>query len=160
MPSTIPYDSSLDLGNIVPQDHLDNLEAISALQSPVDAAQGELNQAITLKRKLGMTENELANLGIDTADVKVQITEVDKAVVTAAKSYSDIAVKNLPAIATARGKLPQISHHIESPIDYNKSQIKQLPLAADSLTMDCQYFSFDETTQRSCLLYTSPSPRD
>ena len=149
MPSTIPYDSSLDLGNIVPQDHLDNLEAISALQSPVDAAQGELNQAITLKRKLGMTENELANLGIDTADVKVQITEVDKAVVTAAKAYSDIAVKNLPAIATARGKLPQISHHIESPIDYNKSQIKQLPLAADSLTMDCQYFSFDETTQRS-----------
>ena len=149
MPSTIPYDPALDLGNIVPQSHLDNLEAIAALQAPVDAAQEELNSAITLRRKLGMTENELSTMSIDTTDLRKTIGDVDKTVETTAKAYADTASKQLPAIAAARSKIPVISHHIESPIDYNKSQIKKLPLAADSLTMDCQYFSFDESTERS-----------
>ena len=52
-------------------------------------------------------------------------------------------------VAGYLAEIDEISSEIESPIDYNKSQIKKLPLAADSLTMDCQYFSFDESTERS-----------
>ena len=44
MPSTIPYDPSLVLGNIVSQAKLDNLVAISAAQAPADAAEDTLHK--------------------------------------------------------------------------------------------------------------------
>jgi len=36
----------------------------------------------------------------------------------------------------------------ESPIDYNKSEIKEVPLAADSLELDAQYFSYDQNREQ------------
>ena len=43
MPSTIPYDPALVLGNVVPQEKLDNVIKIAQLQAPADAAQTTLN---------------------------------------------------------------------------------------------------------------------
>ena len=48
MSTTIPYDPSLALGNIVPEDHLTVLEGISTLQTPIDSALDELNSSILL----------------------------------------------------------------------------------------------------------------
>ena len=131
------------------QSHLDNLEAISKEQTPVDSDQLALNSALLLKHKLMMTLQELSNLGIDTATVEKALEDVDKEVQSAATTYATTAAASLPKIAALHAKIPQVSHSIESPIDYNKSAIKRMPLAADSLTMDAQYFSFDETKQSS-----------
>lgn len=49
MPSTIPNDPSLILGNIVPQEKLDNIAKISELQAPADAAQDSMNSFISLR---------------------------------------------------------------------------------------------------------------
>ena len=35
----------------------------------------------------------------------------------------------------------------ESPIDYNRTEIKKMPLSADSMNMNVQYFSFDRNSQ-------------
>ncbi len=53
MPSSIPYDPSLTLGNIVTEDALDVVTSISKAQAPVDAAHEELNALIMSKRSLG-----------------------------------------------------------------------------------------------------------
>jgi hypothetical protein len=149
MSTTIPYDPSLDLGNIVPPEHLEVLEKISTLQTPIDEAQNELNSLILLKRKLGMTKDELVTMKVDTADLDKPLEDVDASITAAATKLAEVSVTNLPLISEQRKAIPQISDHIESPIDYTKSQIKQMPLASDSMTMDAQYFSFDETKQQS-----------
>ena len=149
MSTTIPYDPSLALGNIVPQAHLDVLEKISSYQTPIDASLQELNSAILLKRKLQMTQFELANMDVDVSKVVNAMKEVDKELASAAAKYAETSVENLPKIAAERAKIAQVSQNVESPIDYNKSQIKTLPISADSLTLDSQYFSFDEESQSS-----------
>ncbi|GLS24569.1 hypothetical protein [Marinibactrum halimedae] len=149
MSTSIPFDPSLTLGNIVPEDHLTVLDKISTLQTPIDNALDLLNSSIMLKRKLKMTMQELVNLQVDTTEVSKSMDDVSKSIGTAASEYAKVCVKNMPEIAKEKANIPQVSHNIESPIDYNRSQIKQLPLSSDSLTMDAQYFSFDETGQSS-----------
>ncbi len=149
MSTTIPFDPTLVLGNIVPPAHLKTLEQISALQGPVDAAQDQLNTEILTRRKLDMTRQELVNMRIPTGTLAKTIDQVGKQIEKAAVSFADISVKNLPQIAVQRGQIPQIGHSIESPIDYNRSAIKTMPLSSDSINMDAQYFSFDEDQQSS-----------
>ncbi len=149
MSTTIPYDPSLILGNIVPEEKLTVLEAISDLQTPIDAAQGELNSAILLRRKLDMTMQELVSLNVDTTEVAKSVADVGKTISDAAVQYASVSVDALPKIRDERAKIAQVGSSVESPIDYNRSQIKRLPLAADSMTMDAQYFSFDENKQSS-----------
>ena len=52
MPSTIPYDPSLILGNVVTKPRLDLIEQIAKLQAPADAAEQNLNSLIILKRSM------------------------------------------------------------------------------------------------------------
>ena len=140
MSTSIPYDPSLVLGNIVVQSHLDNLEAISNEQTPVDSDQLALNSALLLKHKLMMTMQELSNLGIDTATVDKALKDVDKAVEDTATTYATTAAASLPKVAELHAKIAQVTHSIESPIDYNKSNIKRMPLAADSTDHGCSVF--------------------
>ena len=65
MSTTIPYSPSLVLGSIVEPAVMDNLLAISAAQTPIDAAQETLNSFISMKRSLEMTVQELINMGLD-----------------------------------------------------------------------------------------------
>ncbi|MBA3681419.1 MAG: hypothetical protein H0W73_09675 [Bacteroidetes bacterium] len=149
MPSTIPYDPSLVLGNIVSQDKLDNLIAISAAQSPADAAEDTLNSLIALKRSLDMTVQELIEMNIDVADVIKESQDVGTQIADAAKEYGKAKVQAEKTIQPLKAKIRTLSDSVESPIDYNKTQIKQMPLSADSLQMNCQYFAFDQNQQDS-----------
>lgn len=42
-----------------------------------------------------------------------------------------------------------MSTNWESPLDYNKTQIKKMPLSADSMNMNVQYFSVNQNEQDS-----------
>lgn len=147
MPSTIPYDPSLVLGNLVTQDALDNLLAISALQAPIDAAEDTLNSYIALQRSITMTIQELIDMGVDTADLVQQNSDVNDSIQKAAIDYAKVKLDGLLKIQALKGKIQLVHEEIESPIDYNKSAIKPLPLSIDSLKMNAQYFSFDENSQ-------------
>jgi len=54
--------------------------------------------------------------------------------------------KKLVELIGQRAAVP-VRASVESPIDYNKTQIKQMPLSADSIKMDAQYFSNAENEQ-------------
>lgn len=155
MPTTIPYDPRLTLGNIVPNDRITTLLAVGALSAAIDDTQDALNNELLLKRSLQMTIQELSNMGVDPKPVMDKLADVDKAITDAATKYATTAATNFPKIAeTLRGKdggaeSNKVSFEIESPIDYVRSELKQIPLAADSLKLDAQYFSFDENVQSS-----------
>ncbi|MFC2155403.1 hypothetical protein ACFLRB_02795 [Acidobacteriota bacterium] len=147
MPTSIPYDPSLELANVVPQARLDILKQISDLQAPVDAAEEDMNAALMTLRSLNMTLQEMVNLGIDTKDLEKSKEEAKKEVAEAAKKVVDARLAAYPKISPLRAKLGNITESIESPVDYNRTEIKRMPLSADSIKMDSQYFSFDEEVQ-------------
>lgn len=149
MPSSIPYDPSLVLGNIVTQEKLDNLVKISDLQAPADAAETNLNALISLKRSIDMTIQEMINMEVDATDLIKESQEVGKQMQEAAVAYGKAKVAANKAILPLRGKISKVNENVESPIDYNRSQLKKMPISSDSLQMNCQYFSFDENTQSS-----------
>lgn len=149
MSSTIPYDPSLTLGNIVDNAKIEQLKKIQAYQTPIDEELNRLNRAIMLRRSFDMTRQELANLNVSVDGINDKMKDVNKKIVEAAKAYADKAIENLPKVAEERKKLKTIGKDYESPIDYVKSVLKtDLPLAADSIRMNAQYFSFSGNSQK------------
>ena len=149
MPSTIPYDPSLTLGSIVPQEKLDNILNIAKLRAPADAAEADLNSLITLKRSIDMSVQELIEMGIDATDLIKESEDVGKQIQQAAVTYGKARVGAEKSIAPLRAKILGVSEQIESPIDYNRSLLKAMPISSDSLTMNVQYFSFDQNSENS-----------
>lgn len=148
MPSVIPYDSSLVLGNIVSPEKLLHLERISQIQAPADRAEDELNSLISLRRSIDMTIQELANLGINTRELQDERNSVGTDIETSAVNYAKLKVSAKKEIQKLYAE-GIIDVNWESPLDYNKTQIKTMPLSADSLNMNVQYFSYDENKQKS-----------
>lgn len=149
MPSTIPYDPSLILGNIVQQEKLDNIVKISALQAPADTAQANLNSFISLKRSIDMTVQEMIDMGINVTDLIAESQQIGQQVQQAAIDYGKAKIAAEKAIQPLKALVSTVNEEIESPIDYNRSLIKQMPISSDSLQMNVQYFSYDENAQSS-----------
>lgn len=149
MSTTIPYSPSLVLGGIVDPAAMDNLLAISAIQTPIDAAQETLNSFISMKRSLDMTVQELINMSIDPKDLINKMKEVDVDLDKAATAYATTRLEQELKLQPLRAKMQMVNASVESPIDYNRTEIKSMPLAADSLKMDAQFFSFDENEENN-----------
>lgn len=153
MPSTIPYDPSLVLGSIVKKETLDAIGKIAEVQSAPDAEQNKLNALLSLKRSLEMTKTELLQLGIPATNDSMknldqELIDLDNQIPQAASDYCAAKIKAEKVIADVRkAMLKDVNAEYESPIDYVKTQIKTMPLAADSMNMDVQYFSRDENSQ-------------
>ena len=107
MPSTIPYDPALALGNIVSPQRLDVLEKIAAAQAPADAAEDNLNSLIAMKRSLDMTIQEMINMGTDPAEVITASSDTGKQISAAASDFAKAKIQSLkdtqPLKATIRG---------------------------------------------------------
>lgn len=147
MPSTIPYDPRLVLADIVSQDTLDNVKQISKYNAPVDAAEEHLNSLLASKRGLDMTKTELQNLGIPTTDIDPELDSLKSEITKAAADYAKEKMTAEREIQPLRARIHAVDSQVESPVDYLKSDIKKMPLASDSVSMDVQYFSMDSNKQ-------------
>ncbi|KAH7173250.1 uncharacterized protein B0J16DRAFT_405613 [Fusarium flagelliforme] len=149
MPTSIPYDPSLTLMSLVTEQAVDTVKEIADLQAPVDAAQDALNSLISTKRSLTMTKTELKNLGVPTYDLDKEIKKLDATIEKAAADYAKAKIVAEPQVIEKRKKIHSAHKQIESPVDDLRSEIKNMPLANDSMNMDVQYFSFDSNSQTS-----------
>ena len=175
MPSSIPYDPSLVLGSIVHPEVIDRVIKISNIQAKADAAQRKLNDELALKRSLDLTLVELTSMQQFSADALVngqdenperaqvkalrkKIADVKKNVFQYANDYADAKTTSLVEVAKVMNAdadkegsdgTGMVQAEMESPIDYVKTAIKKMPFAADSMTMDAQYFNFDRNSQSS-----------
>ena len=148
MPSVIPYDPSIALGNIVDPAKLENLEKISEANAPIDVAENRMNELIAFKRSIDNTIQELGSMDINTDELYDESVEVGKQIEEAAVNYAKTkleAKKNILELKSAS----MVSSSWESPLDYNRTEIKKMPLSADSMNMNVQYFSLDQNSQNS-----------
>ena len=148
MPSIIPYDPSIALGNIVDPKKLEVLEKISELNAPVDVAENRMNELIAFKRSIDNTIQELGSMHVNTDELYEQSTDIGKQIEEAAVSYSKAKLAAKSSILEIKCS-PTVSSSWESPLDYNRTQIKKMPLSADSMNMNVQYFSLDQNSQNA-----------
>lgn len=149
MPGSIPYNPSLVLGNIVDPGALDTLLQISACQAAIDAAHDKLKSFMSMKRSIDMTIQELTNMDINTTDLIKKSEEIGKSIVSAAVEYAGVRVEQETKVQELKGKVQTVNRALESPVDFDKTGVKEMALAADSLTMDVQYFSFNENEKNT-----------
>lgn len=148
MPSVIPYDPSIVLGNIVDPAKLDQLNRIAEKQVPIDNAENNMNSLIAFKRSIDLTIRELANMSIDTRELSDQSEKIKEEILQAAKEYATAKLQGKKEIQQIQTE-PIVNASWESPLDYNRTEIKKMPLSADSMNMNVQYFSFDQNSQSS-----------
>jgi|JI8StandDraft_2_1071088.scaffolds.fasta_scaffold00305_31 uncharacterized protein (UPF0254 family) len=147
MTTAIPYSPNLVLGNIVDKEAMDTILEIAKETAPIESAKDTLNSFISLKRSLDMTVQELINMQMDPKDLIKKVADVGVQVDTAAKEYGKVQIAQQRKLQPLRGKLRLVNAPLESPIDYNRCSFKLMPLAADSIKIDAQYFSFDKNDQ-------------
>lgn len=152
--STIPYDPSLVLGMIVDPNKITELEAIADLQKPVDAEKNHFNALLRQKLSLDMTMRELISLGATPDQLEELKQQIDKLTADITKTAGNLAkavIKAEAAIAKAKSKQgqKQISSQLQSPIDFAASQLQSMPLSADTMNMDVQYFRYEDNEQTS-----------
>lgn len=147
MPTSIPYAPSLVLGSIVHPSTMDTLLAISSLMAPIDAKQETLNSFIAMKRSLDMTVQELINMGINAKDLLVRIEEVGKQIDASATDYAKTRVEQELKLQPLRARLRLVDSDLESPVDYNRTQVEPYDLSDDTMSLDAQFFSFDRNDQ-------------
>lgn len=154
MPTSIPYDPALVLGNIVEPLRLKILQDIANAEKPIELAQDTLNSYNLYKRSLDMTIQEMINMHVGDTELKPltdQVSELQKKMIAAAVEYGKVVVKAQEEILKLKTQSAQtqIDVAVESPIDYNKSAIKRMPLSSDSMKMDVQFFSKDENNEKA-----------
>ncbi|KAF7934121.1 uncharacterized protein EAE97_008481 [Botrytis byssoidea] len=157
MPSSIPYDPSLVMANIVKNEAIQIVSQISAFQAPVDGSQEKLNTLLTAKRGREMTRTGPINLGIGTSKVSNLIEKLDSRIENGASEYAEKKIKSEEKIQPLRAKIRSVHVNMESPVDYVKTQIKSMPLASDSINLDVQYFTNDTNSQESTSLARCPT---
>jgi len=144
MPTSIPFNPSLVLGNLIKLEDIQKLQAVAQAEVPVNNAQQNLNDSITTKRKLDMTLQELVEMNVspkELEDFTKTIKEVEGSIVTNASAYGESVIKCQSDLAKAKANLSNItiSEMPESPIDWNKSAIKNLPLSSNTMVADVQF---------------------
>lgn len=152
MASSIPFDHpSLVLGHVVNTELLGLLEKIAALQAKTDAAFERMNSFIAMRRGLSMTINELVGLGVDVAELRTRIAELNHNVSDAARDYMAARIGNDTQVQQLREQVAAIENvsGLESPLDFAGVQVQRLPLASDAIKIDLQYFSYGSNDDTS-----------
>lgn len=124
--------------SVVNNEALKNVEEIAKAQGPVDAAKDALNSLISSKRSLVMTKTELKNLGVKTEALDSEIEKLDKSIEGSAAGYAAATMAAEPQIQKIKETMRMVHKQVESPVDYLRSEIKTMPLAADTMNMDVQ----------------------
>ena len=110
MPSTIPFDPSLVLGNIADPGKIEALQKVAEAKRPIDLAQDDLNSLIATERSLAITLQELINMQVDTKSLTKFTTQIDKVkkdLATQAGVYAAAVLANGPKVQAAN-RLEQV----------------------------------------------------
>jgi hypothetical protein len=150
--TSIPFDSTLVLGNVIEKEKIDSLQSIAELQKGVDLAQDRYNAFLRTRLSLQMSIEEMGTLGIDvpkevltekdTIDTKIKQALVDR--VTKRIEYQDKYTEML-----SKQKQKKIGEEPESPLDFAMSKLQDMMISSDTMNLDVQYFRFEEKKQDS-----------
>mmetsp|Transcript_833 Transcript_833/g.1013 ORF Transcript_833/g.1013 Transcript_833/m.1013 type:complete len:499 (+) Transcript_833:111-1607(+) len=152
--TSIPYDPSLTLGSVVEIEKIEHLKKIAEAQKPLDDALERLNNVLNTQYSLKMVYNEMQNMKLPKRkldEFAKEMEVMEQSVVAAAVNYGEKATTSYQQIEDLLNSQGQksVSYGIESPINFERSEIKQFPLAFDALEFDVQYVRNEENEQGS-----------
>ncbi len=152
--STIPYDPSLVLGMVIAPSKIDELKQIAELQKPVDNARNKVNALLRQKLSLDMTLQELTSLGATVEQlqgIRDNVQTIMNSIITATGELSTAVIQAETAIAALASaqEQKQIGSQIQSPIDFSASSLTSLPISSDTMSMDVQYFRYEDNKESS-----------
>jgi len=144
MVTSIPYDPSLILGQVIELERIEDLKNLANFQKPLDEAHERLSSILRTIYKLNMVQLEMENIGVDSKTLntfKGEIETMENILIEAATYYAATATTVLQNVEDEMNAQDQktISMSIESPMDYGRSEVTQFPLSFDSLEFDVQY---------------------
>lgn len=101
-----------------------------------------------------MTRVEISNLGYKGKELRDMVTPLDGAIqtikaeiITAATNYATAKITAEKEIRPLRREMQTVHSQAESPVDYTKTEIKTMPLATDSISMNVQFFSVEDNDE-------------
>eukprot|EP00547_Thalassionema_nitzschioides_P008766 CAMPEP_0194226854 /NCGR_PEP_ID=MMETSP0156-20130528/42558_1 /TAXON_ID=33649 /ORGANISM="Thalassionema nitzschioides, Strain L26-B" /LENGTH=499 /DNA_ID=CAMNT_0038959319 /DNA_START=43 /DNA_END=1542 /DNA_ORIENTATION=- len=162
MPTSIPYDPSLALGNVCDPEKIEFLEQIAEAQLPQDLAQDSLNSMILSIRNLEAIMAEMINMEVDESDLENlqgEITKLKSEMSKAAVDLGTATISTTNAVRELKAQQGQkkISSTVSSPLNWESSTIKPLPLSSDSMNFDVQYFRNEINEQGQSSMASSVS---
>lgn len=154
---SIPYDSTLVLGNIIDTSRIETLKATADAQKKLNGAEDKYQASLRNKLSLDMDMAETMRLGVyenDDAALKemqeaqstanVEVKKALKGKVNARVEYQTKLMAQLEATPqTTFGSEP------DSPIKWTDSKMEYLDLSSDTMNMNVQFFQNDENDQDS-----------
>ena len=152
MPSSIPFDPGLVLGQVIETTKITALKEKAEILKSKDAAENKMNQTILAKSRLSMLQKELLNMGVGKdklADIEKKIEDLDKDLVQNALEFATKSIAAVEEESRAAENQPQnqINEEPESPIDFAASQLIQMNLSSDTMTMNVQVSLFISMVQ-------------
>ena len=145
MPSTIPFDPGLVLGQVIDETKIQSLKGKADILKVKDAKENQLQQTMLAQQRLEMLKKELINMKIDPNDSSMkslddQLTAMKSDVAAKAKEFAEASVTAAQQMAAADASAPQsqINEEPESPIDFSNSSLVNMDLSSDTMTMNVQ----------------------
>mmetsp|Transcript_27053 Transcript_27053/g.30879 ORF Transcript_27053/g.30879 Transcript_27053/m.30879 type:complete len:505 (-) Transcript_27053:14-1528(-) len=152
MVNSIPFDPRLALGQLINEDDIKALQNIAEVEKPLGLAKDRLDNLILTSYRLQALIQQLKAMKVSPKKMEKitnERTTVKEEIAQASVEYLRTAVRVLREVKKLKDEQPQktISFSLESPIDYERSEVTQFPLSYDSLKFDVQYFRKEENTQ-------------
>jgi hypothetical protein len=150
--TSIPFDSTLVLGNVIEKEKIDSLQAIAELQKGVDIAQDRYNAFVRTRLSLQMSIEELGTMNIDIpTEVTKERNAIDEKIKQALIDRVDKRIQYQDKYSEMLGKQKQkkIGEEPESPLDFATSKLQDMAISSDTMNLDVQYFRFEKKTQGS-----------
>ncbi len=147
------YASKHVLGNVVNKSFLEETSLIGVAQAKIDGARGQLNSLISLRRSLNQTITEVGATGVPVEKLEAEVEKLSKEIEEAATSYVEIRLEEERNIQKSHAKIAAepLWDELESPIDFNRSQVITRPIGIDAMKLDAQYFNFNESDKEGSL---------
>eukprot|EP00547_Thalassionema_nitzschioides_P016388 CAMPEP_0194251302 /NCGR_PEP_ID=MMETSP0158-20130606/25133_1 /TAXON_ID=33649 /ORGANISM="Thalassionema nitzschioides, Strain L26-B" /LENGTH=484 /DNA_ID=CAMNT_0038988405 /DNA_START=14 /DNA_END=1464 /DNA_ORIENTATION=- len=151
--TSIPYDPSLILGNIVDMQRLAMLEVQKQITNPVEVAREKLNNLKRQLYKLNILYNQLVTM-VDA----VQLVKFSAQQVITKKAVSKAAVDYVKKFMKAQDQLLKlsekdskgtISSQVESPLNFALYEPKAHPISFDSIKFDCVFLQNTSNDEKS-----------
>mmetsp|Transcript_1917 Transcript_1917/g.2343 ORF Transcript_1917/g.2343 Transcript_1917/m.2343 type:complete len:499 (-) Transcript_1917:95-1591(-) len=159
--SSIPFDPTLTLGNLCDPRKIRALGDIAECNKPADAANDAMQNIILSNYKFKMIYQQMISMGIPIWDIFwlwLEMKMMQSMMAMAAKDWAKKVVKAQEEIKKLKDgffmgiggqEQSQIGADVESPVDFERSEVKPFPMSFDSIKFDVQYFRNEEQDDTS-----------
>eukprot|EP00548_Thalassiothrix_antarctica_P015567 CAMPEP_0194171380 /NCGR_PEP_ID=MMETSP0154-20130528/5965_1 /TAXON_ID=1049557 /ORGANISM="Thalassiothrix antarctica, Strain L6-D1" /LENGTH=495 /DNA_ID=CAMNT_0038883657 /DNA_START=92 /DNA_END=1579 /DNA_ORIENTATION=- len=151
--ASIPADDTIVLGSVIHPSKITYFQKVSEIESPVNSIEDHLNTLIESSHNFEMMYNEMINMGVEQEDLMKMKGEQKKLKKEMAKTAinlgnATIMSQNKLRILRERegAKITKVVPN--SPIDWSQTELKHLPLAADSMSLDVHYFRNEDSADK------------